>query len=150
LRKSGSAVLRFNFRGVGLSQGKYAGGVGEIEDARASLDWVRSRHAGLPFSLAGFSFGARVILKLGCRLEHVARLIAVGLPTRGNDLGLLAECAVPKIFIQSTHDQFGTKPELERAFEKEFAHPKRLLWIEARDHFFQGALERLEEAVACL
>ena len=62
LRNSGYVVLRFNFRGVGKSEGRHDLGVGEIADARAALDWLRSRYPGLPYTLAGFSFGSRVIL----------------------------------------------------------------------------------------
>jgi alpha/beta superfamily hydrolase len=58
----------------------------------------------------------------------------------------LETCRAPKIFIQSTHDEFGPRPALEAAFAK-FAEPKQLLWIESRDHFFTGGVEELEEAV---
>jgi len=60
LRNSGHVVLRFNFRGVGKSEGRHDLGVGEIEDARATLDWLRGRYPGLPYTLAGFSFGSRL------------------------------------------------------------------------------------------
>ncbi len=80
LRRAGAVVLRFNFRGVNLSEGAYDEGIGEIEDARAALEFLRARFPGLPYSLAGFSFGSRVILKLGCELAGPARLIAVGVP----------------------------------------------------------------------
>src|SRR5579884_3340595 len=63
-RRSGAVVLRFNFRGVSQSEGVYDHGVGEVEDARAALGFLRERYPDLPFSLAGFSFGSRVILKL--------------------------------------------------------------------------------------
>lgn len=149
LLRSGSVVARFNFRGVGLSEGEYAGGIGEVEDAVAALEWIRSRNPGLPFSLAGFSFGARVVLKLGCRLPDTSRLIALGLPTRGGDWGHLARCPAPKHFIQSTRDEYGPRAELEQIFEG-FAPPKRIIWVEAHDHFFKGALDRLEEVVAGL
>ncbi len=66
LRRAGAVVLRFNYRGVNLSQGEYDHGVGELEDARAALGLLRSRYPALPFSLAGFSFGSRIILRLGC------------------------------------------------------------------------------------
>ena len=58
----------------------------------------------------------------------------------------LAPCAVPKIFIHSTHDEFGPRDEFERRFEA-VGEPKRLIWIEAADHFFAGALDVLEERV---
>ena len=67
MRRAGAAVLRFNYRGVNMSEGKYDNGVGEAEDARTALAFLRSRYAQLPFSLAGFSFGSRIILKIGCQ-----------------------------------------------------------------------------------
>ncbi len=82
LRRAGIVVLRFNFRGVGLSQGEHGHLEGEIEDARAALDWVRQRYAALPYALAGFSFGARAITRLGCKAEDARFLLAAGFPTR--------------------------------------------------------------------
>ena len=147
LRQTGAVVLRFNFRGVGRSEGEHAHGAGEVEDARAALDWLRQRYLHLPFTLAGFSFGSLVILRLGCSLaEAPAWLIALGVPTRLGEMEQLLTCAVPKVVIQSTHDEHGPRDEMERLFER-IAGPKQLIWIEAQDHFFAGGLERLEEAV---
>jgi len=149
LRNSGYVVLRFNFRGVGKSEGRHDLGVGEIEDARAALDWLRCRYPGLPYTLAGFSFGSRVILSLGCALTDAARLIALGFPAKRDPLGALAHCNAPKVFIQSTHDEYGPPPEME-AFYEQVAAPKRLIWVEAEDHFFAGGLDALETQVAAL
>jgi alpha/beta superfamily hydrolase len=146
LRNSGHVVLRFNFRGVGNSQGEHAHGVGEIEDARAALDWLRARYPDLPYLLAGFSFGSRVILSLGCGLPDVAQLIALGFPAKRESVDFAANCIVPKVFIQSTHDEFGPPAEMD-AFYAQVAEPKRLIWVEADDHFFAGGLDRLEVAV---
>jgi uncharacterized protein len=146
LRKAGMVVLRFNFRGVGRSQGEHGNLEGEIEDARAALGWLRARYPALPFGLAGFSFGARVITELGCATAEPAFLLAAGFPTRYSPATYLETCAIPKTFIQSTHDQFGPRTELEAAFEQ-FAGPKKLIFIEAADHFFAGALDALEQAV---
>ena len=147
LRLSGSAVLRFNFRGVGRSQGEHAAGVGEIEDARAALAWLRARYPDLPFTLAGFSFGARIVSKLGCELADAHRVILLGFPTRGDDFDYLVNCTAPTIFVQSTHDEFGPREQLASLYAR-LAGPKRILWIEAGDHFFEGALDSLESAVA--
>ncbi len=68
LRRSGSVVLRFNFRGVNLSEGKHDNGRGEVDDAWAALTFLRERYPALPFSIAGFSFGSRVTLRLGCAI----------------------------------------------------------------------------------
>src|SRR6266849_921507 len=79
LRRAGSIVMRFNFRGVGRSQGAHDQGDGELEDSRMLMDWLRSRYPGLPHAVAGFSFGSRVALRLGCALPATRRVIAVGL-----------------------------------------------------------------------
>jgi alpha/beta superfamily hydrolase len=146
LRRTGAAVLRFNFRGVGRSKGSYGGGNGEVEDARAALEWMRARHPALPYTLAGFSFGSRIILALGCTLPDAGRLIAVGFPSSYHDKVPWDRCTRPKIFIHSTGDQFGPPPELEALFAK-LSQPKQLFWVEARDHFFRGALQEFEETV---
>jgi uncharacterized protein len=146
LRRAGAVTLRFNFRGVGGSQGSYGDLEGEIEDARAALEWLRMRYPGLPYALAGFSFGARVITRLGCEVEASRWLMAAGFPTRMGAAEYLESCATPKTFIQSTNDQYGPRGELEALFER-LPEPKRLEWVEAPDHFFAGALDQLEEAV---
>jgi uncharacterized protein len=146
LRRAGIVVLRFNFRGVGRSQGEHAHMAGEIEDARAALDYLRGRYPDLPYSLAGFSFGSRAIMMLGCDLGTPQFLMGVGFSTRMGAWDFLAACAIPKIFIHSTHDEFGPRPEFERMYAA-VAEPKTLIWIEAADHFFAGALEDLEERV---
>ena len=146
MRRAGGVVLRFNFRGVGRSQGSHAHGEGEIGDARAANEWLRVRYPQLSMQLAGFSFGSRVITRLGCA-EPPERIIAVGFPTKGTDITYLESCAVDKVFIQSTNDEHGPKAELEPLFAR-FAEPKRLFWIPAQNHFFNGALDELEETVA--
>ena len=124
LRRSGLVVLRFNFRGVGRSQGEHGHLEGEIEDTRAALDWLRARYPVLPFALAGFSFGARAITRLGCSLEGASFLVAAGFPTRHGPSDYLETCAAPKVFVQSTNDQYGPRAELERDFAR-FAPPKK-------------------------
>lgn len=146
LRAAGAAVLRFNYRGVGLSAGAYGEFTGEIEDARAALEWLRARFPGLPFALAGFSFGAMVVARLGCSIEVARWVLAAGFPTRRGGAAYLEHCAVPKAFLQSTHDQYGPRTELEALFAR-LPEPKRLVWIEAADHFFAGALDALENEV---
>ncbi len=146
MRTRDRVVLRFNFRGVGRSEGGHANGIGELEDARAALAWLRGRYPDLPYSLAGFSFGSRMILKLGCELGDATKLIAVGFPTRRETFPILETCPVPKVFLSSTNDEFAPREELEEWFSN-FAEPKELVFIEAKDHFFDGGLDELEEAV---
>jgi alpha/beta superfamily hydrolase len=146
LRHAGGVVLRFNFRGVGRSAGEHANLIGEIEDARAALAWLRERYPGLPYALGGFSFGSRVITRLGCQVAGARFLMALGFPTSMGEADYLQQCTAPRIFIQSTQDQFGPRPALEALYGS-LPEPKMLRWVEAGDHFFAGGLDRLEEEV---
>jgi alpha/beta superfamily hydrolase len=90
-----------------------------------------------------------VALKLACRMEGAkpVRVVAAGFPTQRSTFEYLAHCALPKYFVHSTNDEFGPRREIEAAFEW-FAEPKSLRFIEAKDHFFDGALDEFENAVA--
>jgi alpha/beta superfamily hydrolase len=151
LRRSGVVVLRFNYRGVNLSEGVYANGEGELADARVALEYLRGRYPNLPYMLAGFSFGSRIVLRLGCELAGSPapprQVLAVGFPTVYKDRTYLSGCTLPRVFLQSTHDEFGAVPDLEKVVA-EVAEPKRMVLVEAEDHFFKGALEQLEQTVA--
>ena len=147
LRRGGAAVLRFNYRGVHLSEGTFSDGEGELDDAGAALEYLRARYPQLPYTLAGFSFGSRIILRLGCARPGARRLIAVGFPAIYKDRAGLDGCTVPRVFVQSSRDEFGPLSEIEPVIAA-LPEPKRLVVIEARDHFFADGLEKLEEAVA--
>ncbi|MEO5926604.1 MAG: alpha/beta fold hydrolase [Bryobacteraceae bacterium] len=149
LRSTGCVVLRFNYRGVNLSEGSYGNGEGEMDDARVALAYLRSRYPDLPFTVAGFSFGSRIALRLGCGGIGARRVIAVGFPTVYKDRTYLEGCTVPRAFIQSTHDEFGPVADLQ-AVVAGIPEPKQLVLVEAQDHFFAGALEQLETAVASI
>src|SRR5579871_838802 len=161
LRRAGAVVLRFNYRGVNRSEGSYAHGEGELEDARAALAYLRGRYPDLPYTLAGFSFGSRIVLRLGCahgadgvivKTDSAveAKIIAVGFPTsQKGDASYLANCTTPRAFVQSTHDQYGPVNELEPLVAS-LPEPKQLILIEAQDHFFAGGLDELEAQIAKL
>jgi hypothetical protein len=146
LRRAGAVVLRFNYRGVNLSEGAYDEGEGEFNDARTCLVHLRARYPDLPFTLAGFSFGSRIALRLGCGGLDPRRVIAVGFPTIYQDRSYLDGCTVPRIFAQSTHDQYGPVDQLA-PFVESLPEPKRLVLVEAQDHFFAGGLDQLEEEI---
>jgi uncharacterized protein len=146
LRKTGCVVLRFNYRGVNLSEGEYDHGIGETEDARVMLGELRSRYPNLPVMIAGFSFGSRVALRLSSQEASIGRVIAVGFPTRVVSQDLASQVHVPKFFVQSTHDEFGPQAEFN-AFYNSVPEPKQLQWVEAADHFFKDALEAFEAAI---
>ena len=146
LRKSGAVVLRFNYRGVHHSEGIYGHGDGELDDARAALAYLRERYPQLPATLAGFSFGSRVVLRLGCEAA-ARRMIAVGFPNAYR--ADVKQCGIPLAFVQSTRDQYGAVADLQSLFDT-LSEPKQLVLVDAQDHFFAGSLDQLEEAVAGL
>ena len=119
--------------------------------ACATFSPVCARPCGEVESCAGFSFGSRMALRLGCALQTPAprRVIAVGFPTQRQDFDFLSRCGVPKYFVQSSEDEHGPAWELEAAFA-EFAEPKHLEFIEAGDHFFEGGLDELEAAITAI
>jgi hypothetical protein len=144
-RRSGAAVLRFNFRGVGLSAGEHAHGAGEQDDLRAALEYMTARYPRLPLAVAGFSFGARVALSVFCGNRDLERLVCCGAPVSSGDWTSLKQCTGPKFFVQSTNDQYGPQPVLQAVYDRA-AGPKQLTWIDSADHFFSDALDHLEEA----
>jgi alpha/beta superfamily hydrolase len=148
LRRSGCAVLRFNFRGVNLSAGVHDDGRGEVDDAQACLSELRSRYPELPWTLAGFSFGSRVAAELAASLGDAGpgRLILAGFPTVFKQFQAVEQYRRLRVFVHSTHDEFGPLNELQALYDRLWG-PKRLIWIEARDHFFAGALDEFEQAV---
>ncbi|MGA3295753.1 MAG: alpha/beta fold hydrolase [Candidatus Acidiferrales bacterium] len=146
LHQHGAPVLRFNFRGVGLSEGEHDKGPGEQEDVRAALDYLASEFPKKPILLAGFSFGSWVGLRVGCEDARVARLIGLGLPVDNVDASYLRACAKPKLFIQGGNDQFGSRASLEALFAT-LPEPKRLVIVEGADHFFTGHLNQVGAAI---
>ena len=154
LNHFGFPVLRFNFRGTGLSEGEHTNGIGEVEDVRAALDWLE-REFTLPVIFAGFSFGAAVGLRAAYPDDRVSALIALGLPAvavadrneeRVYDFEFLRACTKPKLFVSGSRDQFAPKGKLE-ALVNTFADPKKLVRIEAGDHFFEGRLKEMRVAI---
>ncbi len=146
LQQLGLAVLRFNFRGAGSSQGKHDLGRGEADDVRAALAWLEGKTPGAQVVLAGFSFGAWVGLRVGCEGPRVRALVGVGLPADNSDLSYLAFCTKPKLFVQGTNDQYGSRQSVEALFARA-PDPKQLIWIDSADHFFAGQLEPLRHAI---
>jgi alpha/beta superfamily hydrolase len=143
LSSVGFPVVRFNFRGVGLSEGDFDHGHGEQDDVLAALNWI-DQNLKLPIIFAGFSFGSHVGLRACCGDSRVKGLIGLGLPVRaaGRDYkyGFLPRCTQPKLFISGDHDQYGPRDVLEEVFERA-PEPKKLVWIEGAEHFFQGTTE---------
>jgi alpha/beta superfamily hydrolase len=137
----GLPVLRFNFRGVGRSEGAHGYGLGEQHDVRAALDWLALTFPHSPILFAGFSFGSYVGLRACCGDPRVKGLVALGLPIRagGRDYAydFLSHCTAPKLFLSGDHDEFAPRDLIEQAVALA-PEPKQLVWIAGADHFFQG------------
>ncbi len=146
LHRRGIPVLRFNFRGAGMSAGQHDKGQGEREDVRAGLDYLAKDFPGLPILLAGFSFGAWVGLQVGCADERVTSLIGLGIPVDSSDLTYLRGCAKPKFFAQGANDQFGSRTNVEKLYNQ-LAEPKKLVFVDKADHFFTGHLSEMAAAI---
>ena len=150
LNSFGFPVLRFNFRGTGLSHGEHDHGEGEVDDVRAALDWL-DHEFHLPMIFAGFSFGAAVGLRAACSDSRVKAAIGLGLPVspiddRNYDFSFLNECGKPKLLVSGDRDQFGTPAQL-KALVESVPEPKKLVLISAADHFFEGRLREMRDAV---
>ena len=143
---SGSAVLRFNFRGAGKSEGEHANGTGEQDDLRAAISFVLQRHTGVELWLAGFSFGAAVMLRAASDDSRIRAFVAAGAPVSKYDLREAESCVAPKLFVQGSLDQFGSVDDLRKFFDR-LKDPKELRIIEGADHFFEGRLDELGQAV---
>jgi alpha/beta superfamily hydrolase len=145
----GLPVLRFNFRGAGLSEGTHDNGRGEVGDVRAALDWLE-REYHLPVLFSGFSFGSNVGMRACCGDERVKGMVALGLPVQagGRDYhySFLSACAQPKLFISGTADEFGPRPAVE-AVVASAAPPAALVMVPGADHFFAGKLEQMQQAL---
>lgn len=150
LNSFGFPVLRFNFRGTGLSQGEHDQGRGEVDDVRAALDWL-AHEFHRPLIFAGFSFGAAVGLGAACPDDRVRALIGLGVPVKPVDertynLEFLRSCSKPKLFVSGSRDQFAQRSLLEDV-ARSAADPKKLVIIDSADHFFEGRLREMREAV---
>ena len=137
----GLPVLRFNFRGTGLSEGVHDNGYGEVDDVRAAVDWMTAAY-GLPVLFAGFSFGSNVGLRATCGDARVRGLVGLGLPIRAEHRDytyeFLPACgSVPKLFVSGDHDEFCPQGILESVLVGA-GEPKQIVWVEGADHFFAG------------
>ncbi len=147
LRQAGVATLRFNFRGVGASEGCYSGGFDETKDALGALAVLEARLPGARLVLGGYSFGAMIALRAGFDDERVERLFAIAFPAALFDVGFLRDSAKPKLFLLGDRDQYCPFAKLEGEVGG-LAGENRLVRLEGADHFLFGFEERVGAAVA--
>jgi len=142
----GLPVLRFNFRGAGLSAGKHDRGRGELDDVRAALDFLAREFAQVPLLVAGFSFGCWMGLTVGCAHPRVTDLIGLGTPVNSTDFSFLCKCAKPKLFVHGAQDEHGDIAKL-KALVQSFPGENQLVVVDGADHFFAGKLDQVGRAI---
>jgi len=142
----GLPVLRFNFRGAGMSEGKHDRGQGEQGDVRAALDFLAGEFPGASLLLAGFSFGCWVGLRVGCADERVTEMIGLGTPVNSTDFTYLQSCMKPKRFVHGSDDKHGAIKRVE-ALVASLPGEKHLVIVPGADHFFAGKLDQLDRAI---
>ena len=142
----GIPLLRFNFRGAGLSAGVHDRGLGEQGDVRAALDFLASKFPGVPLLLAGFSFGSWVGMRVGCEDPRVSHLIGLGIPVNNTDFSFLRHCKKPKLFVHGSNDEHGALEKV-KALIPTLPGENHLVVVEGVDHFFAGKLDQLGRAI---
>jgi alpha/beta superfamily hydrolase len=146
LYDAGLAVVRFNFRGTGASEGAHDGQGGEEEDLRAAVDWLAARYPGVDLWAAGFSFGARTVAGLAPKEPRIARVVLVALPVLAYDCTFALKIQQPGAIFMAGEDGFGTRAALEKQMP-ELATRFHVDEVPGVDHFFTGALDELRARV---
>jgi len=142
----GLPILRFNFRGAGLSSGKHDHGRGELDDVRAALGFLATEFPQVPLLIAGFSFGCWMGLTVGCADARVTQLIGLGTPVNSTDFSFLRTCAKPKLFVHGSEDEHGDIAKL-KALVQSLPGENQLVVVDGADHFFAGKLHELDAAI---
>jgi alpha/beta superfamily hydrolase len=142
----GCAVLRFNFRGVGLSEGSWDEGRGEMDDFRAGVAFMRTRYPDAPLWAAGMSFGAWIALTVGANDPGISTLLGIAPPLSQYDFAGVRTSGKPKFFIQGEFDELCPLKHMQEFYAKA-ADPKELVVIDAADHLFDGKVLEVGDAV---
>jgi len=144
LQKAGIATLCFNFRGVGRSEGRHGGGVGEVDDVRAALDWLAEHAPSARLSLAGYSFGAAMALRAAAVDPRPERVVAIALPAAMLDVTFLADCRTPTLFVHGDRDQFSPPAQFEALLARCPAET-HVVRIPGADHFLYAYADQVGE-----
>lgn len=142
----GIPVLRFNFRGAGLSAGHHDSGQGERGDVQAAIDFLAAQFPAVPLLVGGFSFGSWVGLQAGCGDARVQELLGLGIPVNSSNFAYLASCAKPKLIVQGTNDEHGAWEKVEEIVAR-MPGETRLVFVQDANHFFVGRLDQLDLAI---
>ena len=147
----GFVTLRFNFRGVGRSQGEFDNGIGELSDAASALDWLQSMNANSSGTwIAGFSFGAWIGMQLLMRRPEIKGFISVAPPANLYDFSFLAPCPSSGLIVQADDDDLVTPLSIQKLVEKLQAQKSidvKHDIIKGANHFFENELNFLMASV---
>jgi alpha/beta superfamily hydrolase len=145
---AGLVTLRFNFRGVGASDGEHDGEA-EKQDVRDALNYLAENYPNLPITLAGFSFGTRIGSEVAVTDERVVRLISIGTPVdKYDDFDYLENLRKPILFVHGDRDEFGSVESLQKLVDKVSQNTEtELVIFENCGHFFDEHLNELRETI---
>jgi alpha/beta superfamily hydrolase len=147
----GFSVLRFNFRGVGRSQGVYDGGIGELSDAASALDWMQSFNPSAKQCwVGGYSFGAWIAMQLLMRRPEIAGFLSISPPANLYDFTFLAPCPASGIIVAGTKDAVVPTTDVDRLAER-LKTQKGIVVdyvkVDSANHFYESQVENLMEVV---
>jgi len=149
LARIGCVVLRFNFRGVGMSAGTWDEGRGEMDDYRAAVDFLAVQHPGLELWAAGFSFGSYIATTIGADDDRICALIAIAPPVHRYDFASVKLSAKPKFVVHGERDEL-ISLKMVRRFYAQLPEPKELIEIDRANHLFEGQASEVGDALADL
>jgi alpha/beta superfamily hydrolase len=145
--RTGCAVLRFNYRGAGTSDGEFSDGPGEMDDYRAALDAAAREFPELPIWAAGYSFGAFIAMNVGAGDPRVTHLIGIGVVIDDKyDYAAVRASEKPKFLLHGGLDELSTAKSI-RKFYGELAEPRELVVIDDADHYFDGHASEVADAI---
>jgi alpha/beta superfamily hydrolase len=146
LASEGCAVLRFNFRGVGRSEGTFGDGIGEVEDFHAALTFMHTQYPGASLWAAGMSFGAWVALTAGAADNRVETLLGLAPPADRYDFAALKGTTKPKFIIHAEQDEVCPLSAVQHLVA-ELPEPKQLFVIPGAQHLFLERLDAVADTV---
>ena len=147
LARIDTAVLRFNFRGVGRSSGSFSDGVGELDDCRAALAFMMARYPDVRrVWCGGMSFGSWISMTVGAAEPHVTALIGVACPVNKYDYSSVASAHKPTFLVHGERDELIPLKEI-RKFYATLSEPKELIVIDGADHLFDGKASEVGDAI---
>jgi hypothetical protein len=149
LARTGCVVLRFNFRGVGLSAGTWDAGRGELDDFKVAVDFMAAQYPTVELWAAGFSFGAYIATTVGAEDDRVCALIAIAPPVHKYEFAALRRSDKPKFIIHGERDEI-IPLKMVRHFYAQLPEPKELIEIDRANHLFEGQASEVGDALVDL